>query len=49
MDETFWGLSSTDWTAIYTLLTAGLLITAVVAALYAHHQWRLSRAQAEEA
>ena len=30
--DTFWGLSATAWTAIYTLLTLGLLLVAVIAA-----------------
>lgn len=47
--DTFWGLSGTAWTAIYTLLTAGLLAVAIIAALYAHRQWRISRQQAAEA
>lgn len=47
--DTFWGLSGTAWTAIYTLLTAGLLAVAIIAALYAHRQWRISREQAVEA
>lgn len=45
----FWGLSGTAWTAIYTLLTAGLLVTAIVAALYARRQWLGARAQVDEA
>lgn len=48
MDK-FWGLTSTTWTAIYTLLSAGLLIVAVAAALYARAQWRASREQVEDA
>lgn len=36
--ESFWGISATGWTAIYTLLTAGLLVAAVVAAWYAKRQ-----------
>lgn len=47
-NETFWGLSATAWTAIYTLLTAGLLLTAVAAALYAARQVLISREQAVE-
>ena len=34
MDDTFWGMSATGWTAYYTLLTAGLLLVAIAAALY---------------
>ena len=41
--DTFWGLSGTAWTGIYTLLTAGLLAVAVVAALYAKRQWESAR------
>lgn len=48
-DDTFWGLSTTDWTAIMALLTAGLLATAVAAAFYAGRQVWLARQQAEEA
>ena len=47
--DSFWGLSSTAWTAIYTLLTAGLLLVAVLAALYARRQWLSARAQIDEA
>lgn len=43
--DTFWGLSATAWTAIYTLLTLGLLIVAVAAALVAWRQWKASREQ----
>lgn len=46
--DTFWGLSATAWTGIYTLLTGGLLVVAVVAALYAKGQWDSARDQAEE-
>jgi hypothetical protein len=45
---TFWGLSATAWTGIYTLLTAGLVAIAVVAALYAKRQWESARGQVEE-
>jgi hypothetical protein len=48
-NDTFWSLSATDWTAIMALLTAGLLATAVLAALYARRQVRLAREQSEEA
>lgn len=41
--DTFWGLSATAWTAIYTLLTAGLLLVAVIAAAYAKRQWKVAR------
>jgi hypothetical protein len=47
--DTFWGLSATSWTGIYTLLTAGLLAVAVVAALYAKGQWDSARQQIDEA
>lgn len=47
-DDTFWGLSTTDWTAIMAMLTAGLLVTAVAAAFYAGRQVRLGRQQAED-
>jgi hypothetical protein len=46
--DTFWGLSATAWTGIYTLLTAGLVAVAVVAALYAKRQWKSARDQIEE-
>jgi hypothetical protein len=46
--DTFWGMSATAWTGIYTLLTAGLLAVAVVAALYAKRQWESARGQADE-
>lgn len=49
MADTFWGLSSTAWTAFYTLLTAGLLLVAIAAALYARDQVRASRALQREA
>lgn len=41
--DTFWGLSATAWTAIYTLLTLGLLLVAVIAAAYAKRQWNVAR------
>lgn len=47
--ETFWGLSVTAWTAIYTILTALLVITAWVAAAIAWGQWRASREAVKEA
>lgn len=43
--ETFLGLSTTGWTAIYTFLTAGLLVVAVAAAWYAKRQWEASKEQ----
>jgi hypothetical protein len=46
--DTFWGLSATAWTGITTLLTAGLLTVAVVAALYAKRQWDSAREQISE-
>lgn len=46
--DTFLGLSATAWTAIYTLLTAGLLVTAVVAAWYAKGQWASAREAVED-
>src|SRR5581483_940303 len=46
--DTFWGLSATAWTGIYTLATAGLLAVAVVAALYTKRQWESTRGQVEE-
>ncbi|XKH54437.1 hypothetical protein LG284_05455 [Citricoccus nitrophenolicus] len=48
MDE-FWGLSSTAWTGIYTLITFGLLVVAVVAAIYARNQWVEARKASREA
>jgi hypothetical protein len=47
--DTFWGLSATAWTGITSLLTAGLLGVAVVAAIYAKGQWDSARAQIENA
>lgn len=46
--DTFWGLSQTAWTAVTALLTAGLLVVAVVAALYAAGQVKIAREQAVE-
>jgi hypothetical protein len=40
--DTFWGLTATGWTAIYTVVTAGLFITAIIAAFYAKQQWQAS-------
>ncbi|TWP32858.1 hypothetical protein [Leekyejoonella antrihumi] len=48
MDK-FWGLSGTAWTAIYTLITFGLLVVAVLAAIYAKRQWDTNKDQAESA
>jgi len=45
----FWGVSATAWTGIYTIITFGLLVVAVVAALYAKKQWQIGREQAEDA
>jgi len=47
--ETFLNLSGTAWAGIYTLLTAGLLGVAIVAALYAKRQWDVARSQIDEA
>lgn len=47
--DTFWSLSVTAWTGIYTLLTAGILLVAVVAAVYARGQWTSARVQISEA
>ena len=47
--ERFLGLSGTAWTAIYTIITCGLLVVAVVAALYAKKQWQIGREQTEDA
>lgn len=53
--DTFWGISSTGWTAIstlvtavYALLTAGLLFVATKAALYAKGQWIATRESIED-
>jgi len=43
--DTFWGLSATAWTGITTLLTAGLVGVAVVAAIYAQRQWKSASEQ----
>lgn len=48
MDQ-FLGLTATGWTAIYTFLTLGLLVTAIAAARYAHAQWRVARVQMDDA
>lgn len=47
--ETFWGLTTTGWTAVTSLLTGGLLVVALLAALYAKRQVKIARDQAEEA
>ncbi|AQP51883.1 hypothetical protein [Tessaracoccus flavescens] len=47
--DTFWGLSGTAWTALYTVLTALLLLTAWVAAGIAWGQWRASRDAVKDA
>lgn len=49
MQDTFWGLSATGWTAFYTLLTAGLLVFAFVAALVAFRQWKSGEMAREDA
>lgn len=49
MQDTFWGLSATGWTAIYTLLTAGLLALAFVAAFVASRQWKSGEMAREDA
>jgi hypothetical protein len=48
VDE-FWGLSGTAWTGIYTVITFGLLLVAVVAAIYARKQWVEGRKARREA
>lgn len=45
--DTFWGLSVVAWTAMYTLITFGLLVVAVVAAAYAKRQWAANKDQTE--
>ncbi len=47
MDK-FWGLTSTGWTAIYTLLTFGLLAVAITAAIVAFCQWNAAKSQIED-
>lgn len=47
--DTFWGLSVVAWTAMYTLITFGLLVVAVVAAVYAKRQWDANKDQTEAA
>lgn len=47
--DTFWGLSGTAWTAIYTILTALLVITAWIAAAIAWGQWKASRDAVKDA
>lgn len=49
MDDAFWGQSATGWTAYYTLLTLGLLLVAIAAALYARNQVQIARAAQKEA
>jgi hypothetical protein len=44
----FWGLSETAWTGITSLLTAGLLVVAVAAVIYAKRQWDSARVQIQE-
>lgn len=46
--DSVWGLDVRAWTALYTLLTGGLLLVAIIAALYAHRQWRIARDHFEE-
>lgn len=46
--ETFWGLSQTAWTGITAVLTAGLLVMAAVAALYAARQLKIAHEEAQE-
>ena len=46
--ETFLGWNQTAWTAVTALLTAGLLVVALLAALYAARQVKIAREQAEE-
>lgn len=48
MTTTFLGLDTTAWTAIYTLLTAALLLVAVFAAAYAFKQWQTAKTHAAE-
>lgn len=49
MSDTYWGFSATAWTAFYTVLTAGLLLVAIAAALYARDQVRVAQAARREA
>ena len=44
-----WGLSVTAWTACYTILTAGLLLVAIAAALYARKQVQVARTAQRQA
>lgn len=46
--ESFLGLTQTEWTGIYSILTLGLLIAAIWAAIYAFHQWKDARKAQEE-
>ena len=46
--DTFFGWSQTAWTGVTALLTAGLLVVAVVAALYAARQFKIARGQVDE-
>ncbi|MFZ1385434.1 MAG: hypothetical protein WAS02_11075 [Propionicimonas sp.] len=43
--DTFWGLTETAWVAISSAATVGMLIVAVVAAVYAKRQWESAREQ----
>lgn len=47
--DSFWGITATGWTAVYALLTAGLLAVAVVTAWYAKGQWVAARESVEDA
>ena len=47
--RTFLGLSSVEWTGLYTIVTLGLLVVALVAALYAKRQWENAQEQTEAA
>ncbi len=47
--DSFLGLSDTAWTAIYTIITGFLLITAVLTVIYAKKLWESRQGQAEDA
>lgn len=47
--ETFFGLTQTAWTGIYTIITFALLVVAIVAAIYASRQWKDARKAHKEA
>jgi hypothetical protein len=43
--DAFWGRTETAWVPISSAATVGMLIAAVVAAVYAKRQWESAREQ----